>query len=116
MKAEVRRFISPDIDLRDFRPEDPDTFSFLLQVLVGPVGGEGEESLQFVVCTPSSLQRRTESEGPILGRSLVVTCSTDISKVMSTIARLIGAIEQPSWALIVNRLARYATYEFEDFI
>jgi hypothetical protein len=52
MKAVVRHFISPDIDLDDFQPEDPADFSFLLQALVGPSDSEGEESLQLIVCTP----------------------------------------------------------------
>jgi immunity protein 8 of polymorphic toxin system len=67
MRAVVRHFISPDIDLDDFHPEDPVDFSFLLQVLVGPHDSEGEESLQLIVCTPRALERRVEAEGVVFG-------------------------------------------------
>jgi hypothetical protein len=65
MKAAVRHFIIPDIDLDDFRPQDPVDFSFLPKALVGPSDSEGEESLQLIVCTPRALERRVASEGVV---------------------------------------------------
>jgi hypothetical protein len=54
VRAEVRRFHSPDIaDLAAYAPPDPTSFAFLLQVMAGPKQGEGEESFDVEVCTPT---------------------------------------------------------------
>jgi Immunity protein 8 len=114
MRALVRNFISPDIDLDDFKPDNPAEFSFLLQALVGPDDSEGEESLQFLVCTPRALERRVASEGIVFGRPLVIVESPDISRILDAVR---GAVERPealSWDALCRRLERLGIYEFED--
>src|SRR4051794_17513916 len=111
MRASVRHFISPDVDLDAFWPEDPDNFSFLLQALVGPADAEGEESLQFIVCTPQALEKRVALEGIVFGRSLVIVNSSDISRILSSIRASIERVEAPSWRALGGRLARLGVYE-----
>lgn len=110
----MRSFLSPDIDLEGFSPEDPDDFSFLLQVIVGPSDSEGAESLQFIVCTPQSLVVRTESDGVIFGRPLVIVDSPDIPRLLNAVKARIEGLEAPDWVKLTNRLARLGFYEFED--
>lgn len=55
MRAEIRHLLTPDIDPDTFVPDDPERFSFLVQMLAGPLSEEGEESFQFNVCTPGWL-------------------------------------------------------------
>lgn len=56
MKAAIRQLHSPDIDdLKCWSPAEPECFGFLLQALVGPSDGEGEEPFDFVVCSPNGL-------------------------------------------------------------
>ncbi|WP_073502924.1 Imm8 family immunity protein [Actinacidiphila paucisporea] len=116
MKAAVRHFISPDIDLSDFNPADPRDFSFLLQALIGPVDSEGEESLQFVVCTPRHLERRLESEDVIMGRSLVIVNSTDVQHILRVLTTRIERSEAETWSKLTAHLARLGIAEFEDYL
>lgn len=114
MKAEVRHFLSPDVDLSSFQPDDPENFTFLLQVIVGPHGSEGDESLQFIVCTPRSLENRFESEEIITGHSLLIADTPDIATILTFVRRLIERIEAETWAGVASRLARIGLYEFAD--
>ena len=68
MKASVRTFHSPDVDLVTHRPGDPGDVGVLIQILAGPSGGPGEESFDVLVCTPRWLDRRLRDVGPIVGR------------------------------------------------
>lgn len=115
MRALVRHFISPDINLDDFRPEDSADFSFLLQALVGPDDSEGEESLQFLVCTPRALERRVASEKLIFGRSLVVVESPDIPQILNAVRGAVERAEAPSWSELARYLERLGVYEFEAY-
>ncbi len=72
MRAEVRRFLSPDADdLLSYVPQVADDLSLLFQVFVGPVGERGEESFDITVCTPKWLSRAALS-GPVFGTHLLV--------------------------------------------
>jgi hypothetical protein len=112
----VRHFISPDVDLDAFWPEDAENFSFLLQALVGPADADGEESLQFLVCTPRALDERVTREGIVFGRSMVVVRSPDIPQILHAVRSRIERIEAPSWKEVGARLARLGLYEFEDSV
>jgi hypothetical protein len=116
MRAAVRSFVSPDADLEAFSPEDPDDFTVLVQVIVGPEGAEGEESLEFIVTTPDALARKIDTEGPVFGRGLVVVRSTDMSGILKAIEKAIVRVEAPDWSAVANRLIRLGFYEFEDFV
>lgn len=117
MRVSVRYFISPDVDLEAFWPDNEDNFSFLLQALVGPAGGEGEESVQFLVCTPQAIQEKvTQERGILFGRSLVIVSSPNISSILDAIRSRIESIEAASWKEVGVHLARLGIYEFEDFI
>lgn len=44
VRASVRRFHSPDVDLEAYQPEDPTDVHVLVQLIAGPEGGPGDES------------------------------------------------------------------------
>ncbi|EWM14106.1 Imm8 family immunity protein [Kutzneria sp. 744] len=116
MKAQVRRFISPDVELDSYNPADPDNFSFLLQAIVGPNDGPGEESVQFIVCTPEALKDKVAREGVVLGRPLVIVDSPQVSRILIAIKSAIERTEGSTWQEVGGRLSRLGRYEFEDFV
>ena len=116
MKATIRYFDSPDIDLKNFHPENPEEFSYLLQAFVGPEDGEGEESVSFVVITPRKLAEEVHFERVVFGRPFVVVSSPDVPRVLAAVRAAIEKIEAESWDGIARRLERLGIYEFEDYV
>jgi len=116
VRAVVRHFISPDVDLENFYPDDPENFSFLLEAIVGPDDGEGDELLQLNVCTLASLRSTVESDRILFGRSLVIVGTSRISEILDAVRSAIERVEADSWAKAAARLARLGHYEFEDYV
>ncbi|WP_366097976.1 Imm8 family immunity protein [uncultured Bartonella sp.] len=53
MRAILKRLYSPDIyNLESYIPPEEENFCFLLQAMIGPLGGDGEESFDIEVFTP----------------------------------------------------------------
>ena len=66
--AEIRRLHSPDVaDLTTYVPQDPHDFGFLLQIMAGPVGREGEESFDVMGRYPS---REGQTLSQVVGTSI----------------------------------------------
>lgn len=79
IRAVVHTIHSPDIpDLPTYAPREPTNFAFLLEVMVGPSGGPGEESFDVEVCTPEALAERLDNDGgPLLGRHFLFVARYD---------------------------------------
>src|SRR5687767_13594240 len=115
MRAELRYLNSPDVwDLVTHKPEDPQNFGFLVQAMVGPVGELGEESFDFVVCTPRWLAGQVIERGYLFGRHYLFLDSYDYSLLKRAIESLLG-IEGPDWPTLAEQLNRYGHWEFEDY-
>ncbi|MFI6166325.1 Imm8 family immunity protein [Nocardia sp. NPDC051052] len=115
MRAEIRELLTPDIDSDTFVPDDPDRFCFLVQMLAGPAGDEGEESFQFEVCTPGWLSERIERDGPINGRHYVIVNNFHWPTLQNYFERLVTRIWGDNWREIATELSRYGGWEFEDY-
>lgn len=115
MRARVRRLHSPDVDLDTYRPADPADVGVLVQVIVGPADGPGEESFDVVVCTPRWLERHTQRDGPLVGRHHLIVSEYDAKQVREFLVRLFEAEQADSWRALAERLARYGQWEFEDY-
>jgi hypothetical protein len=87
---------------RKFHPQDPEDFSFLLQALVGPADGPGEESLQFIVCTPRSIRKKLATQPIVFGRSLVIVETWGAERILAGIRLAIERIDAPTWNAVVN--------------
>jgi hypothetical protein len=115
MKATVRSMFSPDADLATFSPADPGDVSVLVQVIVGPQGGPGEESLDVFVCTPRWVARRVHEVGPVIGRHHLIVERWDYSAIRTFLRDVIESEEAPSWPELGERLSRIGKWEFEDY-
>lgn len=116
MRVKVRGFHSPDVDLDNFKVEDPEKFSFSLEAFVGPADSEGEESLSFRVCNPKYLATEIVQDRVILGWQLVIVNNPDLPKILDAVTHAIERTEADSWRALAGRLARIGHYEFEDFV
>jgi hypothetical protein len=116
MKAAIRRFHSPDVDdLKRWFPAEPECFGFLLQVLVGPGDGEGEESFDFVVCSPEWLRRKYGDDAIVLGRHYILLFIYDFDRVKKAIEAIVAKATGNNWHEVASKIACYGQWEFEDY-
>lgn len=117
MKAAIRRLHSPDVpDLESWIPVEPECFGFLLQVLVGPWGEDGEESFDFVVCSPEWLKRKYGEDAVILGRHHVLMFQYNFAHLKDAIESMVSRAEGRDWSEVATKIARYGAWEFEDYV
>jgi hypothetical protein len=115
MKASVRRFHSPDVDLPEYVPVDPTNVGVLVQALVGPDGGPGEETFDIMVCTPAWLAERLNGGRTLVGRHHFFVDRFDTQRVLDGLTQVIEAESAETWDELAGRLARIGKWEFEDY-
>jgi hypothetical protein len=116
MKAEVRRFHSPDItDLDAHVPPDPTNFGFLLQVMAGPQGASGEESFDLEVCTPEWIAERLRIDNVLMGRHHLIVADYDWNWISAFITNWVGNCEGETWREVALKVGRLGHWEFEDY-
>lgn len=108
---------SPDIaDLQSFTPIDPVDFGFLLEAMIGPEQGAGEEAFALTVCTPSWFGRRVEENGYALGRHCLFMMRYDYALLRRILQQLCDEAVGQDWTTVATKLGRYGKWEFEDYI
>lgn len=116
VKARVLRLDSPDADLRSFVPDDPENFGILVEIMVGPVDGPGEESFDVMVCTPRWLQARIGEVGPVIGRHHLFVERYDWTVLRQFIGSVVESEAATTWAELGDRIGRIGKWEFEDYV
>ena|SRR5437588_6332133 len=112
MKPALRRLHSPDADdLRVFVPTSP-AFSLLVQVLVGPSDGPGEESFDTVVCSPEWLAERGK---PTIGLHHIIVPRYDYDELLALILDYLDSCEGKDWGEVASKVGRLGRWEFEDY-
>jgi hypothetical protein len=116
MRAELRYLHSPDVlDLENNKPEDPANFCILVQAMIGPRGSIGEESFDFLVCTPRWLEDKVGKSSYVFGRHYLILGSYDYGVLRSAVEELCNRFVEPDWHSIAEKLGRYGKWEFEDY-
>ena len=116
VQAELRYLISPDApDLEHYVPQDPDCFCILVQAIVGPKNQLGEESFDFLVCTPDWIKRRVQEEGYLLSRHYLILPLYNYNRLFQIIKDLCERTQGPDWNTVATRLGCYGLWEFEDY-
>jgi hypothetical protein len=117
MRAVLRRLHSPDVDdLATYRPSEPDKFGFFLQILVGPVESDGEESFDVVVCTPLWLLERHSREDIISGRHMIIVLEYDYRRLMNFLEKRVAEAVGNDWTDVARHLSSLGRWEFEDYV
>lgn len=116
MKAEIKRLHSPDIDdLHEFTPADPDSFCFLLQVMVGPESKVGEESFDIQVCTPKWILENHRREDIIIGRHYLLVMEYNFERIQGKVNSFCSNCEGSTWEEVAEKFGRLGKWEFEDY-
>jgi hypothetical protein len=116
-RATLRYLHSPDaLDLDSFTPEDPGCFQMLIQAMIGPEDGPGEESFDFIVCTPRWLGGVLAKQDCEFGRHYLVVRGFEIGLIKRALADLCARAVGRDWASVAAFLSRYGKWEFEDYV
>lgn len=116
MKAELRYLHSPDVfDLKAYEPPDPSNFCILVQAMVGPLGGNVEESFDFLVCTPNWLQNELAKNDYVFGRHYLFLPEYEYELLHKALVTLCNRFSEHNWQAIAEKLGRYGRWEFEDY-
>ena len=116
LRAELRSLHSPDVhNLETYRPIDPTRFGLLVQAMVGPEDMPGEESFDFIVCTPGWLAERLREQDYVTARHHIIFARYDYPVLRSVIRGYCEEATGPDWRSVAARLSRYGKWEFEDY-
>jgi hypothetical protein len=116
MRAKINSFHSADInDLFNFKPQDPENFCFLLEMMIGPDCEEGEESFGIQVCTPIWLLSIMKKEDVIPGRHFLIVLEYNFERIYKKIKHLIENCTGADWSEVAEKVSRIGYWEFEDY-
>jgi hypothetical protein len=116
IQAELRFLSSPDADpLEEFRPNGP--FGILVQAIVGPRLAMGEESFDFIVCTPEwfAANRLPELKSIASGRNFIFVNQYNYFDLEGFVRNYCASCEGATWEDVAKKVARIGHWEFEDY-
>lgn len=96
-------------------PQDPQKFCVLVRAMVGPRGGEGEESFDINVCTAEWLKDQVGREGFVLGLHRLFVNTYDPAQIKKLLTTFIERYSGDSWREVAEKISRVARWEFEDY-
>lgn len=113
MRARLKRLHSPDVaDLETWSPAS-DRFGFLLEAMIGPSDGPGEEAFTMTVCTPAWFAAERMTEAIVRsGRHTLFVASYDYRALHGFIERAAHSVDGPDWGSLAVRLSWLGQWEF----
>jgi hypothetical protein len=116
VKAVLRGTHSPDIlDLPTYKPENPDSFGFLLQLFIGPEDGDGYESFDVMICTPQWLSEQHGKEDIVIGRHHMIVFEYNYQRIIQRIDRYIQSCTGETWQEVAQKVGWLGQWEFENY-
>lgn len=117
MKPEIKGIHSPDVyDLTSFIPEESDNFSFLLQIMIGPQGVDGEESFDVEVVTPKYLLQSYNENEVILGSHKLIVFKYNYAELLKKIEAYVSSCAGENWDEIAMKLNLLGKWEFDGYV
>jgi len=111
IRPRLRHLHSPDLEAPQL-PRDPTNCIVLVQALVGPGDGPGEESFDFCVVTPSYLQGQN---GPRWGRGLLIVESFDWAVVRRVVEERLATVAHNTWEQVGLDLNKEPLWQFDNY-
>jgi hypothetical protein len=108
MRAEIKHILMPD------EPDQPFT-QVLMEMLVGTVGMEGEESFQVTVCSPLWLRQQLDEAQVVRPRHVVFMAQFDEAVARRYLTDLVASVVGDSWGEIADQLRSLGLWEFEGY-
>ncbi len=106
---------SPDIaDLESSTPSR-EQFAVLIQLMVGPADGPGEESFDVTLCSATWLAERAAQDGIVDAGHHLVVDGYDYDAIDRYFTRRVAACEGPTWQAVAAKVGRLGRWEFEDY-
>jgi hypothetical protein len=116
MKAKIKSFHSVDVDdLWNFNPDNPDNFSFVLELMVGPDNEKGAESFDIQVCTPKWFLTHLKKDDVVAGRHFLIVLEYNFENLFNKIKELIEMCIGNDWNEVAQKVSRIGFWEFEDY-
>lgn len=84
----IKELHSPDINLETYSPSVKDNFGFLLQVIVGIEGEQGEECFDVYVCTPKWIEQNYTSQTILIGLHAMIVQEYNQGRLIEAIKEL----------------------------
>jgi hypothetical protein len=113
MRLELKSMFSSDFDEKHWWPENDESFSFWVQIMIGPKGQAGYEQIQARVCTPKWLVSNMKESEIILGRTILVA-RYDWDAIKNEVERWLSVWEASSWSELALIASRIGAWEFDD--
>ncbi len=111
MKAEIKSWSSPDVELDKWSPERPEELFFLLELEIGPAGEVGADLFSLAVASPQAISGKPERRS---GRFLVVD-KLDWPELRRRVAGIVSEASDTTWPRIAENLCEHFNYEFEEY-
>jgi hypothetical protein len=114
MRAKLRYLHSTDIDdLENWTP-GPD-FGVSIQILVGPIDAEGEESFQVTVCSPRWFAEQMSETEIRSGHHVIFMLEYNYRRLLAFIEHAIHRTEAATWSELGAKLSWLGQWEFEEY-
>jgi hypothetical protein len=89
-------------------------FGILVMAIIGPADGPGEESFDFMLCTPDWFAANMKSD-IVIGRHFLLVKKFNYSRLQEFIEDHCTKCSGSSWREVGEKLARLGKWEFEDY-
>lgn len=116
MKAQLRRLHSPDVaDLRRIASSHSTQGAFLVQAMIGPKEGEGEEAFDFLVCTADWLAQEVLLRRSMWVTEYLVLAEYDYDLLRAAVEQICAQAKGETWEEVALQLNRFARWEFAEY-
>ena len=113
VRAELKKISADDVVIESYVPDDPECFFIALRVRIGEEGSAGADDFELFVCTPKWLDANVW--GPTWGRHFLMVRRYDYDLILEAVKKRIYEIEGVNWGELACKLARFYSWEFEDY-